>query len=427
MWRLTLYAGPPSVGQVNAPLRAATGPRSALAERFETFRRDASTVLRDLMGRSPPPSSRRGPLARHLSEPVTRPSDLLAYRSLRVDRVVRETRDAVSLHLSDPDGAPISFTPGQFFTLLVTLPGGPALKRAYSLSALPGEGESACRGRITIKRIAQGQVSNHLVEHAREGDVVTVLGPSGNFGISAEEARGKHLLLVGGGSGITPLRCILEARLADPSVVATLLYGNRSEQDIIFHAEIEALARAHAGRLLVRHVLEAPAASFPHGAGRLDRATATLEIQALLGSDFASGRTTEVLVCGPTPMMEAVREVLGNLGVARERVREEQFTSPDQRRPSAPTRPQQVTFTLGGRSRDTIASAGQTLLEAGLAAGLKMPFSCAMGGCGACKVKLVSGSVVADEPNCLSAEEQSRGHVLTCVSRAAEAVTLEVP
>ncbi len=58
---------------------------------------------------------------------------------------------------------------------------------------------------------------------------------------------------------------------------------------------------------------------------------------------------------------------------------------------------------------------------------MKMPFSCAMGGCGACKVKLVSGDVASDEPNCLSAEEAKSGFVLTCVSRAAGPVTLEVP
>ena len=55
-----------------------------------------------------------------------------------------------------------------------------------------------------------------------------------------------------------------------------------------------------------------------------------------------------------------------------------------------------------------------------------MPFSCAMGGCGACRVKLVSGEVVMDEPNCLSAAEHEEGYVLTCCSTAASPVTVEI-
>ncbi len=355
------------------------------------------------------------------------PADLLGHRSLVVERVVRETAETVSLHLADPTGKAIAFAPGQFLTLVVPLPGGQSAKRAYSLSALPGAGEQASRARITVKRIAQGKVSGHLNEHAREGDTITVLGPSGSFGISAEDARGKHLLLVGGGSGITPLRAIVEARLADPSVTATLLFGNRGEGDIVFRGELAALASAHPGRFTVRHVLESPPAGWTGGEGRLDPPTATREIEAILASEPARGRTTEVLVCGPTPMMESVREALGKLGIPAARVREEQFSSPEQRTKPVATRPQPVTFTLRGQPHDTVAAPGQTLLEAGLAAGVKMPFSCGMGGCGACKCKLTSGHVAADEPNCLSAEEAGQGFVLTCVSRAAGPVTLEVP
>ncbi len=412
------------MNEIDRPLAAR--PRSSLALRIEALRRDAAIVIGDLLGRTPAPFSRRVPLARHASAPAP-PADLLRHRSLRVERVVRETAETVSLHLVDPTGAPLAFEPGQFLTVEVALAGGQSAKRAYSLSSLPGAGEAAGRARITVKRIVQGKVSGHLHDHAREGDTLTVLGPSGHFGISAADARGKHLLLVSGGSGITPLRAIAEARLADPSVTATLLFGNRGEEDIVFRGELDALVAASGGRLSVRHVLESPPAGWTGGEGRLDRPTATREIEAILASEAARGRTTEVLVCGPTPMMEAVREVLGNLGVPAARVREEQFSSPEQRKKAVASRPQPVTFSLRGRPYDTIAAPGQTLLEAGLAAGVNMPFSCGMGGCGACKCKLTSGQVAADEPNCLSADEASKGFVLACVSRAASPVTLEVP
>lgn len=344
-----------------------------------------------------------------------------------IDRVVRETEDAISLHLRDPRGAAIAFAPGQFLTFVVKLPTGQSARRAYSLSAPPGSGEDASRARVTVKRIADGKVSGHLHAHAREGDSVTVLGPSGSFGISASDARGKHLLLVAGGSGITPLRCVAEAALADETVTATLLFGNRGEGDIVFREELSALVGRFGGRLVVRHVLETPPAGWTGGEGRLDVGAATREIEAILASDGARGRVTEALVCGPTPMMEAVREALSRVGVAPSHVREEQFSSPDQRKKAVVTRAQPVTFLVKGQPHDTVATPGQTLLEAGLAAGVKMPFSCGMGGCGACKCKLVSGDVAAEEPNCLSAAESGKGYILTCVSRAAGPVALEVP
>lgn len=416
------------MGPVSENVRApASRPPSRWLDRLSSLRRDAVTVLRDLAGSSPAPFTYRQALGRHAAEPQRPPADLLASRSLRVERVVRETTDVVSLHLVDPTGAPLAFTPGQFLTLVTTLPGGQSRKRAYSLSVVPGKGEGASRSRITIKRVAQGEVSNHLNDAAAEGDVLTVLGPSGNFGISAEDAAGKHLLLIGGGSGITPLRSIVEARLSDPSVTATLLYGNRTEKDVIFRAELDELARRFEGRLAVRHVLEAPPAGWTGGAGRLDRTVARQEIEGILASGLARDRRTEALVCGPTPMMDSAREVLLALGLAGGQIREEQFSSPDRRKLAAPTTSQPIHITLRGKPRETVAAAGQTLLEAGLSAGVDMPFSCAMGGCGACRVKLVSGQVVSEEPNCLSAAEARQGFVLACVSRATCPVAVEVP
>ncbi|HRE89114.1 MAG TPA: 2Fe-2S iron-sulfur cluster binding domain-containing protein [Myxococcota bacterium] len=69
-----------------------------------------------------------------------------------------------------------------------------------------------------------------------------------------------------------------------------------------------------------------------------------------------------------------------------------------------------------GRVTETLVRPGQTLLEAGLQAGVAMPFSCTMGGCGACRVKLV-GDVVHDEPNGVSSEERAAGWVFACVAR----------
>ncbi len=69
----------------------------------------------------------------------------------------------------------------------------------------------------------------------------------------------------------------------------------------------------------------------------------------------------------------------------------------------------------------------ETVLEAGLAAGIAMPFSCAMGGCAACKVLLLEGEVVMEEPNCLTAAERAEGYVLACVGRPSGACHVRIP
>jgi ferredoxin len=66
------------------------------------------------------------------------------------------------------------------------------------------------------------------------------------------------------------------------------------------------------------------------------------------------------------------------------------------------------------------------VLEAAFDARVDMPFSCTVGGCGACRVRLVDGDVAMDEPNCLTPEERASGYVLACMSRPGGPCTLEV-
>jgi ferredoxin len=125
-------------------------------------------------------------------------------------------------------------------------------------------------------------------------------------------------------------------------------------------------------------------------------------------------------------MMDAARAALEARGVGLERIREERFHSPSEARAPLLEAPVMARMRVGGRDHVVRVDPGQTLLEAGLAAGAELPFSCAMGGCGACKVKLVSGTVHTEEPSCLSPRERAEGYVLTCCSRPTSPVALEV-
>lgn len=411
-----------SVFSASGSSLAAILPKS-LAARFDALEDDVRMIVAGLSGRTPPPFTRREPLARHLlATPATPARDLLATKTLRVVRVTRETPDAVSVHLVDPTGRRISFIPGQFFTVLVTLPSGEVVRRAYSISNVPDEDGAAFEARITIKRIAGGVASNHLNDTVIEGATFEVLGPSGNFTPTLDSARQRHLVLFAGGSGITPLMSIAATVLArEPASHVSLVYGNRSRSDIIFHDELAALSSTHGDRFVVRHVLTNPPAGFSGRTGLLDRDCTTAQLDGLSAAD-------EYFVCGPEPMMQAVREALLARGVTPSSIREERYSSPGRRvRPEVPLLPQRMLVRANGVERSVVAKAGQTLLEAGLEASIAMPFSCSMGGCAACRVKLVQGDVVSEEPNCLSADERRDGFVLACVTRPMSTCTVELP
>jgi ferredoxin len=185
----------------------------------------------------------------------------------------------------------------------------------------------------------------------------------------------------------------------EPDSEVALVYANRAREDVIFHDALEALAAEHSSRFGVRHVF-----------GLLDPS----ELHPMIDD------RTEIFVCGPAPMMALVRASLPGRSL-----REERFSSPGMvtTRPSAP---QSVSIRVRGGQRHLVVTPDQTILESALQTGVDLPFSCGMGGCGKCKVKLVSGDVASDEPNCLTAEERERGYVLTCVSRACTKVELAV-
>jgi ring-1,2-phenylacetyl-CoA epoxidase subunit PaaE len=395
----------------------------AMTEMLAQVRRDVVMVSRRIAGKRSPLFTSRRPnptAARRIDDAAARLTALLAPRTLRIARVVRETPDAVTLELEDPLGAPIRFVPGQFFTLILRV-GEEVLRRAYSASS---DARETDRVAVTVKRVAGGIVSNQVNDHAREGELLQVLGPSGSFSAPASSGAARHLVFVAGGSGMTPLMSIARSLLAaEPGTRITLVYGNRAEKDVIFRDAIDELARAHGARLAVRYVLSEPPEGWKGGVGMLEEHVVRAELDACGLLDDA-----HFLLCGPEPMMRASRAVLRARGVPEGRILEERFTMPHLRAKTAAALdagPQLLTIRANGaRAREVYVAPEQTMLEAGLSSGIRMDYSCAMGGCGACKVRLCDGEVEMEEPNCLTSLEREAGYVLACVSRVRKSATI---
>lgn len=383
-----------------------------IAEKLRAAGRDIEMLRNRLvLGKTPPPLIERPKPAAGAVVSLPRKAPDLS-RSLRVTKVVEETPDAISIYLTEMDGSEIEFQPGQFLSVDVDV-GGERLRRAYSLAnaCLP-----SVPRHITVKRIREGRCSNQLNETIREGDELHVLGPSGSFTVEPREVNARHLVMIAGGSGITPVMSILETVLrVERGSRITLIYGNRGWQDVIFRDRLEALRAEFPERLTVDHVLEEPPEWWTGESGLLSADVLESRLRALQLDDDGMQR---YFLCGPTPMMDAAHEVLATRGIGPSRIAEERFTHPEARSEVAGSeKTELIMISRAGQEQGIQVEPGQTILEAALAAGIDMPFSCAMGGCGACRVRLTRGDVQMEEPNCLSGAERERGYVLTCIGR----------
>ncbi|AZM62571.1 MULTISPECIES: 2Fe-2S iron-sulfur cluster-binding protein [unclassified Streptomyces] len=333
-------------------------------------------------------------------------------RAVRVCGIRQETPSARTIVLEDADGEgkPFDFRPGQFFTLVTDIDGRP-VRRAYSASSVPG----GPRLEVTVKRVEGGVFSTHAHGALRPGDRLAVRGPSGTFHTPAQVPG--QLVFIAAGSGITPVMSMMRSHLSDPAAGGriSLLYSSRTAEEIIFQEELARLEKDHAGRLTVTHVLTGRD-------GRLDADGIRRWVTGLpQRSDLA-----QYFTCGPEAMMDTVQDVLRRLGVPDERVHQERFTSSADAAPGA-AEPQQMVLEKDGRPVGTaVVEPGQTLLDAGLAAGLPMPYSCTVGTCGECVVRLRSGDVTRPEHTCLTPQQKAEGHVLACVSCPLSDVTLDM-
>lgn len=382
------------------PLRKPRLP-TALTRRIDMLRRDLSAATAGLRGQPAPPFVlRNGDAYAHRTKTI----EGLARRRLPILGVERLTDAAVKIRLAAPEGE--TFRPGQFLTLCIELD-GVEHRRAYSICsdpAVPGEWA------IGVKQTANGRVSawlNRALE-AQEDAALVVMGPSGSYG--PQLGRGpRTVALVSGGSGITPNLAIAYGILgAEPRSIVKLVYANRDAASAMFRSELEALQARYPKRFALREVHE--------------------DTQGYLSADDIAwvGSADAWFVCGPAAMMSAATDLLAAAHVAPDRIHQEHFSAAPRPDGDLPSEPQDLLLKVGNTQVTTVVDPGQTLLEAGLAAGADMPYSCAMGGCGACRIALVDGEVVLDVPHCLTARERADGYVLACVARPLSPCTVRV-
>jgi ferredoxin-NADP reductase len=229
-----------------------------------------------------------------------------------VVELVPETARVTSLVLDLPDWP--GHRAGQHVDVRLTAEDGYQAERSYSIASAPGDERLV----LTVERLDDGEVSPYLVEVLRPGDELELRGPIGGFFVW-EESLGGPLVLIGGGSGVVPLRSMLRHWAAGTRAVPVrLLYSSRSLDEVIYRSELFGYGSEY-GRVDVRLALTR---EWPEGyAGHTGR------IDPALLADVAGppeGRP-RIYVCGPNGFVEAAANWLVELGHAPDRIRTERF------------------------------------------------------------------------------------------------------
>ncbi|MEU1525455.1 ferredoxin--NADP reductase [Nocardia rhamnosiphila] len=332
---------------------------------------------------------------------------------VRVLEVVEETADARSFIVAaDPEySSAFEYRPGQFLTVRVPDIGAGS-GRCYSLASSP-HSDSAMK--FTVKRVAGGHGSNWLCDTVVAGDRLEVLPPAGNF---TPASLDDPVILVAGGSGITPIIAIAKSILFGGRGDVILVYANRDQESVIFADELRALGDRFGDRFHVIHVLET-VQGYPS--------------RRLLSTLFRPHIGRSVFICGPAPLMDLTTEVCVAVGYPAKQLHTERFRSL-RRDPFAVDAESDtdeaagdvvchVQVSLDGAEHRVPWTAGRTLLDALLAAGVEAPYSCREGACSACVCALKSGQVRLANNEILTEDDLAEGYILAC---QAEPVTAEI-
>jgi len=347
------------------------------------------------------------------------PVDRKTLCRLRATRIFQETPEVKTFRLVACDRGPIPFSylPGQFLTL--TLPvGEKPIRRSYTISSAPTQGYYC---EITVKREAQGEGSRFLHDRFSEGQTLEVRGPSGRFTFTGDEAE--NIVLIGGGVGITPTMSVARA-LTDMGWSGRIdfVVVCRDPNHFIFADELERIARAHSNLQL--HIAMS---RLEEDAPGVHRGRLTAECLTGWIPDIATRR---VHLCGAPPMMQATKSLLSDLGVPEAQIHTESFGSqqkPERSRPAPEASPTadafEAVFQHSGKSTRLLDA--ETLLEAAERIGVDLDYSCRVGSCGECAVRLLSGAVKMEIEDALEPEDKAAGIILACQACATSNVTVE--
>ncbi len=376
-------------------------------------------------------------------EPAARPARTapgMWTGEMRIARIVRETPSVKTFRLMTIDGGPLPFTfaPGQFLTFSADIE-GKTVRRSYTIASPPTRNAYV---EITVKHEEGGLFSHYLHDKVAVGSTLQVRGPSGAFTFDGGTAD--SIVLIAGGVGITPMMCVVR-HLADMSWPGEifLVLGIRSTEEFIFREELEFLQRRWPKLHLAVSISARSEGTVWMGLeGPITRTTIAQAVPRI--------EQRRVHLCGPPGMMQAIRQVLHELGVPPGQIKTEAFgpatgadpaparvsvappsgsvarlldrvnqvagRQPADAAPAVGPATAIISFARSGKSAPLPPSA--TVLEVAESVGVPIDYSCRVGTCGFCKTRLLAGSVTMEVQDALTDEDKANGIILACQARS---------
>lgn len=239
---------------------------------------------------------------------------------LKISELIEISPSAKAIRV-DLEGKQFGFQPGQFVMMELDMEKtgkykvrdgkNRIQKRPFSMSSTPLQEKYL---EVTVKTTENAFVSDYFVNYLQKGELVAVTGPFGKFYLDERNAK-PNLMLIGAGSGISPLMSILRHVHQKKLQIRThLIYSNKTKNEILWRDEIEAISKSPPK--LFSHLFTLTRESWEGATGRVDR--------EMINKTGFPLQLTDFYLCGPPEFVKIVENILiTELNLPKENVKKE--------------------------------------------------------------------------------------------------------
>ena len=324
-----------------------------------------------------------------------------------LEKIINETPGTKTFVLKTSE--PIIYEAGQFITFIFQGKEN-EIRRSYSFSSAPSVDSMPA---ITIKRNENGAFSRWWIEEAIEGDRLLTQGVSGKFIVSniSDECI---LFFAAAGSGITPVFSMIKWVLKNHiNTKLHLVYSNRNKATTIFYDELKKLEAAYADRLSIDWF-------FSENADLFQARLSTYNLQRILIQKAGSiPAYVYMFTCGPYDYMKMVEVTWLSMGFRKQNFKRELYDLNLYSPPSKQyydKKDRKINFQSGETIIPVLVKWNETILDAALRNGIKIPYNCRGGICSTCICTKLSGKVWMHYNEVLTTEDENKGLILTCTA-----------
>lgn len=334
------------------------------------------------------------------------------FHKVKIKDIQKETNDAVIWTLDIPVYYQATFfwQAGQHIIVRKEV-NGEEIRRSYSIFNPSNTGDI----RVLIKKVQGGLFSEPAQNEYKVGDSIEVMAPTGQFVMVPQD--NKNYAMFAAGSGITPVLGMIYEVLNHSNSHINLYYGNSTVKSTLLKTQLNDLKDQFPERLSISYFLSQEAIDVELYVGRINAE----KVLNIFNKELQYLDITAYYLCGPGGMIDEIKNVLVEKGIDNNTIHSEQFLSEGQvmsKKKKTAQLDSGVMVTIDGVTSHFEIKQGEdkTLLDAALAANIKIPYSCKAGVCATCRCKLIKGEVEMLNNYSLEGWELEKGYILSCQS-----------